>query len=194
MPSRVPVDPEKWVALHGDVLYRFALLRVHNPEVAEDLVQETFSAGLSGVERFSGKSSERTWLVGILKHKIADYFRKAAREQPLKDPETLPQEEGLFDETGHWKVEPGDWGASPANILENKEFWRAFEHCVQALPQRLRQVFALRELDGEETGHVCKVLGISATNLWVALHRARSQLRRCLEINWFGTKPDERKK
>jgi RNA polymerase sigma-70 factor (ECF subfamily) len=191
MSSRTPIDPEKWVAQHGDALYRFALTRVRNPEVAEDLVQETFAAGLGGLDKYSGRSSERTWLVGILKHKIADHFRKTAREQVLEDTDSLAQDDDLFDEKGHWRVGPEKWGESPAKTLENKEFWKVFETCVDGLPARLRQAFALRALDGVDSGQVCKVLGISATNLWVILHRARSQLRRCLELNWFGGKENE---
>jgi RNA polymerase sigma-70 factor (ECF subfamily) len=191
MPPYDPIDPEKWVAQHGDALYRFALMRVHNPDVAEDLVQETFAAGLGGVDKYSGRSSERTWLVGILKHKIADHFRKASREQVLPDTESLTQDSALFDEKGHWRIGPGEWGESPAKTLENKDFWKVFGGCLEALPERLRQAFAMRELDGAESDQICKVLSITATNLWVILHRARNQLRQCLDTNWFGGKGNE---
>jgi RNA polymerase sigma-70 factor (ECF subfamily) len=185
-----PTKPEDWVALHGDVLFRFAITRVKDPGVAEDLVQETFLAALKGRESFSGKSSERTWLVGILKHKISDHFRNASREQPVEDPQVYIDPEDPFDESGRWKVGPGKWGGSPAKAMEDKEFWGVFGRCLEDLPERLRQVFSLRELDGVEGSQVCKVLSISSTNLWVILHRARTQLRKCLELNWFGDKKE----
>jgi len=186
MPPSKPLKPEDWVALHGDVLFRFAIMRVKNPEIAEDLVQETLLAALKGKESFSGKSSERTWLVGILKHKIADHFRKSTREQPVEDPQIYIDSEDPFDAGGRWKAGPGEWGQSPVKSLENQDFWGVLAGCVEELPERPRQVFSLRELDGMESTQVCKVLSISSTNLWVILHRARAQLSRCLEINWFG--------
>jgi RNA polymerase sigma-70 factor (ECF subfamily) len=180
------MKPEEWVALHGDILFRFAIMRVKDREIAEDLVQETLLAALKGKESFSGKSSERTWLVGILKHKIVDHFRKSTREQPVEDPQIYLDSEDPFDNGGRWKMGPGEWGESPVHSLENKEFWGVLAGCVEKLPERLRQVFSLRELDGMESSQVCKVLSITSTNLWVILHRARAQLRSCLELNWFG--------
>lgn len=186
MPPARPTNPEKWVETHGDALFRFALMRVKDQEIAEDLVQETLLAALKGREAFSGKSSERTWLIGILKHKIADHFRKSSRELAVEDPQLYADTEDLFDKSGHWKVAPRDWGGSPAKALENKDFWATLGNCLEDLPDRLRQVFTLREIDGIDGPRICKVLSISSTNLWVILHRARIQLRRCLEINWFG--------
>jgi len=183
--GRTKIDPEKWVDRHGDILYRFALLRVGDPSVAEDLVQESLCAAYEARERFSGRSSERTWLVGILKHKIADHFRRGAREIVVSDGfERAAGEEGdAFDERGRWRTPPVEWGGSPEDLVENHEFWEVFHHCLDGLSEGLRRVFSLRELDGLESGEVCKVLGITPTNLWVGLHRARNGLRKCLERN-----------
>jgi len=185
-------DPEHWVDQHGDYLFRYALLRLRDPELAEDVVQEIFLAALQAREKFSGRSSERTWLVGILKHKIVDHIRKASRERPFSDIEssadaadTLHPMEKLFDEKGKWKVAPIEW-TGPNTVLERKEFWEVFERCLSDLPARLCDAFSLREMDGLSTEEVCNVLHVSATNFWVMLHRARMRLRRCLEINWFG--------
>lgn len=179
-------DPAQWVDLHADALYRFALPRVRDPNVAEELVQETFCAALEARDRYSGRAAERTWLVGILKHKIVDHFRRSTRERPEDAPELQDAvEEEFFDSKGRWKVQPGDWGQSPERALERNEFWSTLRYCMGHLPERLRQVFALREIDGIETQEVCKVMGITSTNLWVMMHRARNQLRHCLEINWF---------
>ena len=184
-------DPEKWVEKYGDILYRFAVLRVGDSGLAEELVQDTLCVALEARERYSGKSSERTWLIGILKHKIADHFRDSSREVSRIDSSDLPAgEDGdFFDEKGRWRVMPERWKGSPEEILENKEFWEVFQNCLDGLSSNIRQAFTLRELDEVESGEICKVLGITTTNLWVMLHRARNGLRRCLELNWFrGTR------
>lgn len=186
-------DPATWVDQHGDYLYRNALLRIQNEDLAEELVQETFLAALNARSRFSGRSSERTWLVGILKHKIVDHFRKDSREHPIEEIGQLPCEaERPFAEEGqskgHWRVADGmgpmDWGATPSAILEQKEFWEILNACLSALPSRLAHSFTLREIEGLSSQEVCKVLNITATNLWVMLHRCRMQLRRCIEMKW----------
>lgn len=179
-------SPEQWLDLHGDALFRFALLRVRDTHLAEELVQETFCAALQAREKYSGRSSERTWLIGILKHKIIDSFRRMSRERPHDDPDLHEAvEEEFFDSKGRWRVQPGDWNASPDEALERREFWEVIHSCMARLPDRLRQVFALREVDGTDSSEICKVLGISSTNLWVMMHRARAQLRQCLETHWF---------
>lgn len=182
-------DPTRWVDLHGDVLYRFALARLGDPEQAEDTVQEALLAGLAGQDRFEGGSSERTWLVGILKHKIVDRLRRRAREQA--DPEVTDPQTGLeahFNRHGLWREKPRGWGGSPDRALEDKEFWDVFRRCLSGLPPRLAEAFALRELDGLDSEKVRDVMDVSATNLWTLLHRARLHLRRCLEGGWFGEK------
>lgn len=205
--NRPTPDPSTWVDEHGDVLYRFALLRVKDPHVAEDLVQETLISALQGLARFKGASSIRTWLVGILKHKIIDHFRKSSKEISSSDltPLTNESEEEAIDRLGgeadpHGAVKP--WRETPDNLLDNKEFMRAFRQCLAGLPDAFRSAFSLRELDGLKTDEICKILDITPTNLWVILHRARNRLRSCLNANWFEgdgpggrdqTKPGSRK-
>lgn len=186
-------DPETWVDRYGDYLYRFAITRVRNSSTAEELVQETLIAALQARGRFAGKSSERSWLTGILKHKIIDHFRRLAREQPVEDVEAWTRElEEPFDGNGHWRVAEGegpvDWGTNASSALEQKEFFGVLQQCLSKLPARIASVFALREIEEQETEEICKTLNISPTNLWVILHRARVQLRQCLEIHWFGQK------
>jgi RNA polymerase sigma-70 factor (ECF subfamily) len=180
------LDPAGWVDRHGDVLYRFALARLRNGELAENCVQEAFLAALAARDTFSGRSSERTWLVGILKRKVYDHFRATAREAPAEDPDAeLGPAPDLFDDRGRWKVGPAEWG-SPEGALTKAEFRAVLAACMEALPGRLRDSFTMREMDDMDTGELCKVLGVTETNLWVMLHRARTRLRQCLEENWFG--------
>ena len=190
-PSRKP-DPATWVDLHGDFLFRYALSRLGNRTVAEDLVQETFLAALRAEKNFSGRSAERTWFVGILKHKIIDHLRRQGRERPVSAINSSSEmSEEMFDKSGWWNVKPAKWPAEPSETLEQKEFWEAFRHCLENLPQRLRVVFSLREMDELPTDEVCEALKVTPGNLGVLLYRARMGLRRCLEINWFSTKTEE---
>jgi len=181
--------PEQWLDAHGDYLFRYALIRVQNETSAEDLVQDTLLAALSAVSNRSGQSSERTWLTGILKHKIVDQFRRSWREQPLEDdsPGHLPDEPGLdelFVEDEHWADKPSAWG-QPYRSLEQKQFYAVLESCIQRLSPRLAEIFVLKEFDEMSNEEICKELGVSATNVWVMLYRARVGLRHCLESKWF---------
>ncbi|MFC1858485.1 sigma-70 family RNA polymerase sigma factor [Thermodesulfobacteriota bacterium] len=179
-------NPETWVDEYGDQLYQFAFTRVHDSEIAADLVQETFLAGLKSKDRFEGRSSMRTWLTGILKHKIIDHLRKKNREYPVTDIELYVDTLGeFFDKSGHWKTGPAKWIANPSKLYEQQEFLEIFYQCLSGLTSRLADAFKLREIDGLSTDEICKVLSITATNLWVLLHRARMKLRGCLERNWF---------
>jgi len=181
------VNIEAWVDEHGDALYSYALSRLRNSASAEDVVQETFLAALRSQDRYSGNSSPRTWLIGILKHKIVDLIRKESREQPLDEIEMLEaSEEMFFDRKGHWRVAPADWQAHPDKIFEQKEFMAVLACCLDHLPDRLRRLFVLRELEAQESEEICKLLEITPTNLWVMLYRARMRLRGCLTENWFG--------
>lgn len=182
-------DPETWVDRHGDYLYRYALSRIQNPAFAEDLVQETFLAALRSHESFEHRSSERTWLTSILKHKIIDHLRRTQREQPFHDADTFPESiDDLFDKKGQWKEKPVKWTVNPLKLLEQKEFWEVLNRCLSELPERLTQAFKLREMEGLGCEEICNVLNISSSNCWVMLYRARMALRRCLEVNWFGAK------
>lgn len=180
------LHPEIWIQDHGDYLFRYALVRLRNKQIAEDVVQETFLAALKGKDEFRGQASERTWLVGILKHKLTDYFRKSSRESPVTDLVASEESaEDFFDRNGKWKVEPGAWGDDPADVLEKKEFWKTFKECLAGLPQRLADIFSLREFEGLGTEEIRNLKGLSTTNLNVQLYRARLRLARCLNTNWF---------
>jgi len=185
-------DPERWVELHGDYLFKYALLRLRDPSRAEDAVQETFLAALKGGKSFEGRSAEKSWLVGILKNKICDYYRKASRETSFTDMQFYADEEnesfvseGASKDGWIQEMGPQEWSVPGAN-LDREVFWQAFFNCSNKLPKNIATVFNLREVDGIETKEICALLNISENNLWVMLHRARMALRRCLETNWFG--------
>ncbi|MHC5035844.1 MAG: sigma-70 family RNA polymerase sigma factor [Planctomycetota bacterium] len=180
------LDPQEWIEKYGDDLYRYAMFRVRNPEIAEEVVQETFLAALKGKESFSGRSSEKTWLFGILKHKIVDSIRKSTRDRKQASFDAAEGSvDDFFDPKNHWKSGPASWEANPDEIVEKKEFLEVLETCLTHLPERLARAFSLREMEALESEEICKILGISATNLGVMLHRARARLRHCLEVNWF---------
>jgi RNA polymerase sigma-70 factor, ECF subfamily len=180
-------DAERWVDRHGDCLYRYALLRLRAPDLAADAVQETFLEALRVQGSFAARSSERTWLIGILRHKILDHFRKSGREQAALGalPNGAAAESG-FDRRGRWKVAPKAWVGEPSRSLETREFWDQFGRCLSRLPKGLADAFFLRELDELRAEEVQELLGITPANLWARLHRARTLLRDCLESGWFG--------
>lgn len=188
--SRAASDPADWVDRHGDALFRYAVLRLNDPNVAEEMVQECFVAALGARERFAGQSSERTWLIGILKRKLVDHIRRITRESSSQEADSLhssePAEEQFFDKTGHWKSTPARWGGDPRGQMEKREFWEVFRKCLGALPSSLAATFLLREVDQADSPEVCEAMGLSPTNLWTRLHRTRLALRECLERHWFG--------
>jgi len=181
-------DPARWVDEHGDVLYRYALARVRKPDVAQDLVQETFLAAVRTQDRFRGGSTVRSWLCGILKHKVCDYYRKLGRETPFTDLEFLADEcEDKFVPEGYWvhMTGPKEWKPEADEVMHRDEFWVTMRDCLAKLPERIATVFMMREMDEVESKEICATLSISESNLWVMLHRARMALRECLAMNWF---------
>jgi RNA polymerase sigma-70 factor (ECF subfamily) len=183
-------NPEGWVDRHGDCLYRYAVLRLRAPDLAADVVQETFLEALRARGSFAARSSERTWLIGILRHKIIDHFRKANREQAaVNGVAPVAVDESAFDRRGHWKVGPASWAGDPTRAFETGEFWEVFHRCLSRLPSGLADAFYLREVEGLDAAEIQQILGITPANLWARLHRARSLLREHLEIGWFGRRP-----
>ena len=182
------LDPTLWVEEHGSALFRFAIFRVHQKSVAEDLVQETFLAALTAKERFSGETAPRNWLYGILKHKIVDYYRKVGRENPIEDLEIARKNnsQNPFNGRGHWIKGPAEWKISPAMLLEQSEFHEKIYKCLHRMPKKMALVFSMREIDGMAGDEVCKLMQITPANYWVLLHRARLQLRSCIESSWLN--------
>lgn len=180
------INSDAWVDQYGDALFHFALARVNKREIAEDLVQDTFLAAVKSQERFKGQSSEKTWLFGILKHKIIDHYRKnksTVYAQELgHDPDNL---DVFFNAKEGWQIRPEHWSANPGKSQEVKEAFDHFYRCLADLPQRTADVFVYREIDGLGTEEICNRFDITPANCWVILYRARMLLRKCLESVGF---------
>ncbi|MEK6797902.1 MAG: sigma-70 family RNA polymerase sigma factor [Planctomycetota bacterium] len=179
-----PADLEahEWLARHGDVLFRFALSRVRDRDTAEEIVQETLLAALRARGDFRGASSERTWLVAILRRKVVDHFRRYAESAVDHDPDRVGS---FFDRRGHWREPVAQWTDDPPALAQREEFWKVFDDCLSRLSPTMANAFCLREIEQFATDDICKILGLSPSNLWTSLHRARMLLRGCLEANWI---------
>ncbi|MFV1964831.1 MAG: sigma-70 family RNA polymerase sigma factor [Pirellulaceae bacterium] len=175
-------NPTEWVDRHGDTLFRYAMSRLRDPESAEEVVQETFVAGLSARRQYSGKGSEGAWLLGICKRKVVDHVRRRNRPDASTGGEMDPDpSEALFDSKGNWRFDPRAFKGRPEGALEREEFWQAFRGCLRGMSQRQADAFTRREVDDLASDEICKEMEISASNLWVLLHRARLHLTRCMK-------------
>ncbi len=188
------LEPQKWVERYGDYLFSYAIGRVNDSGKAEDLVQETFLAALKARDRFRGASTERTWLTSILKRKIIDTYRKkysskemafGAHEDTVFDGDFYRSEEPF---KGHWLEGSGPNSHSflPEGELEQEELRLFINLCIENLQPQLAAAFIMRMIDEEDSDTICKELGITPSNLWVMLHRARLRMRECLEKKWLS--------
>lgn len=185
--SKNTLNPKLWVKSFSDTLYHFAVLRVNDTEVAKDLVQETFLAALRNVETFKGEISEKNWLFTILKNKIIDHYRKKSSSLFSELNELLESANQYFDENDHWTPEtaPKDWGVDYSSNVETKEFYEILNKCMDKLSEIMRIIFTMKYLDERESDEICKELNLTSSNYWVIMHRAKLQLRSCLEKKWI---------
>jgi len=179
------LQPNTWVDAYADYLFNYAVVRVSDEEIAKDLIQETFIAGLKSAKNFKGQASERTWLIAILKRKIIDHYRKINSKKGKA--EVRLQYNASSDTDGDWLEEQV---ADPRSLaendaLENEELGLAIQSCIDQLPKKQRQVFTMKTVRGLSTEDICKELNINPSNLWVMIHRARTALMGCLNQNWF---------
>ena len=169
-------------------LVRFALLQLRNESLAEDVVQDALIAVLEKPERFAGQSTLRTYVTGIMKHKIIDTLRASKRERQFETFDDQSEDDvidTLFAADGHTHNMPRQWG-DPDATLEQKDFFRVMEICLEKLPTKTARIFIMREWLEFDTDEICKELGCTTANAWVMLYRARVRLRECLDLNWFG--------
>jgi len=178
------LDPNKWIDSYADYLFNYTITRVSNRDVADDLVQETFFSGLKSAKNFKGEASERTWLVSILKRKIIDHYRKINSNKG-KAEVRINYSDG--ESEGDWLEErvadPFDKNAE--NKLENEELGLAIHNCLEKLPQKQAEIFKMKTIQNFDTEAICNEFDISASNLWVIIHRARTSLEGCLDETWF---------
>ncbi len=186
----IPVvfDPAEWLHDYGDSLYHYALIRVRSEAIAEELVQDTLLAGLQSEASFSGQSTIKTWLFGIMKHKILDYFRHHYTDteslEAYDDAANLLAEQ--FDQQGHWKENVAHWN-TPESVLNEEQFWNIYQQCLSRLPENMATLFLLRTVDDLSIELCNQILNIASTNqLYVALSRTRLKLRHCLDTYWFN--------
>jgi RNA polymerase sigma-70 factor (TIGR02943 family) len=180
-------DPEKWVNEYSDILLKFAYTRVNNSDLAKDLVQDTYFSALKNLESFRGEASEKNWLFLILKNKITDHYRKQASGSLNSDNSAGSVSQDIFDENGHWYKEtlPADWNINYDSVIDSDEFSKTFGNCKNKLPELQNLVFCLKYIDEEKSDEICMKLGITSSNYWIMIHRAKLHLRKCLEKNWF---------
>ena len=182
---------EQQLVAHRDYLIRFARLQLRNEAWAEDAVSETMVAALTKPQSFANRSQLKTWLVGILKHKVMDTFRHNARAVALDmDPDNDGHDELdalVFKSDGHFEHMPSSWG-NPEQEMSSRQFMQMLEACTEKMPVALGRVFLMREWLELSSEEICAELSLSSTNLYVSLHRARLRLRECLDVNWFGNR------
>lgn len=180
------LNPNKWIDKYLDYLFNYTITRVNDADLAKDLVQETFFAGLKSAKNFKGEASERTWLVSILKRKIIDHYRKINSKKGKAEVRMNFYNNG--ENEGDWLEErvPQNWDNASENDIENEELKDQLEACIASLPENYAMVFRLKTIEDFGTEEICKELNITASNLWVIIHRARTQLRKCMEDNWYN--------
>lgn len=177
-----------WVNDHSDVLYNYAMHHGFDEHGAKDFVQDTFLSAWRSMDGYQGTASVRTWLFVILKNKIKDHFRKACNKVNIESLQAEHNDQSYFDEYDHWRngVYPKDWNVDLSNTAERKDFLSIFKGCCGKLKQIQSAVFVMKYIDGLDSDQICKDTGLSSSNYWVILHRAKVQLRACLEKNWMA--------
>ena len=179
------LHPENWVDLYADYLFNYAVARISDAEIAKDLVQETFYAGLNSAKNYKGDAAERTWLVAILKRKVIDHYRKINSKKGKAEVRISYNTDSESD--GDWLEEQvaDPFSQDGDHILENEELGMALQECISKLPKKQSQVFTMKTVQGMSTEDICNELDINPSNLWVMIHRARTALMGCLNENWF---------
>ena len=178
VPARL--EPDRWVEQHGEAMRAYAMGRVRDPEAAADLVQEAYAAAIKSAPNFQGRSTERTWLIGILKNKVLDHFRRQSRDARFFAAPPADDAEGGTDPLERAAFEREDWDSAADRVLGRKEFWEALQGGLARLPERSAEAFVRCEIDGDAGADVSRDLDVTPENLWVIRHRARKALREAL--------------
>ncbi|WP_248722161.1 sigma-70 family RNA polymerase sigma factor [Seonamhaeicola sp. ML3] len=178
------IDPNNWIALYSDYLFNYTISRVSDRDIAQDLVQDTFLAGLKSMNNFKGEASERTWLISILKRKIIDYYRKINSNKGKAEVRINYRDD---ESEGDWLEErvADPFDKTAEDNMQNRELGDAIHNCLGKLPEKQADVFKMKTILNYETEAICNELNITPSNLWVIIHRARTAMADCLETNWF---------
>ncbi|SFN91986.1 RNA polymerase sigma-70 factor, ECF subfamily [Bizionia echini] len=184
MPKHL-INPDQWIDRYSDYLFNFTISRVSDREISKDLVQDTFFAGLKSMKNFKGEASERTWLISILKRKIIDHYRKINSKKGQAE---VRMSYNSNEEEGDWLEEriADPFDKTAEDTLENDELGDAIYSCLEKLPEKQATVFKMKTIEGLETETICNELNITASNLWVIVHRARTAMADCMEKTWFN--------
>ncbi|NCO64203.1 MAG: sigma-70 family RNA polymerase sigma factor [Flavobacteriales bacterium] len=184
MPKNL-LNPNKWIDLYADYLFNYTISRVNDREIAQDLVQDTFLAALKSMKNFKGEANERTWLISILKRKIIDYYRKINSNKGKAEIRITSNNDSETD--GDWLEErvADPFDKTAEDTMQNTELGEAIFNCLAKLPEKQAEVFRMKTIEGIETEDICNELNITASNLWVIIHRARTAMSSCLKENWF---------
>lgn len=189
MKKNTATDSDTWLEEHGDYLFRFAMLKLKDAALAEDLVQDTLVSAMAAKDRYLPLATVRTWLTTIMKNKILDHWRRQGREITATDLMGAAGEDAsvdeFFNQAGRWADMPNVY-PNPDAALESKQFWAVFEHCLSRLKPQQAEVFLAKEVHGMESQEISESYSLSPNNIWVLMHRARVALGKCLEIHWVS--------
>ncbi len=179
------LNPNTWIDKYSDYLFNYTIVRVDDREIAKDIVQETFFAGLRSMKNFKGEASERTWLISILKRKIIDHYRKINSNKGKAEVRMAYNSDSETE--GDWLEErvADPYAENAENKIENNELGKAIQNCLSKLPEKQATIFRMKTIDGFDTETICNEFDITASNLWVIIHRARTAMAACMEKNWF---------
>ena len=183
--SNHEINPNNWIDLYSDYLFNYTISRVSDSDIAQDLVQDTFLAALKSMKNFKGEASERTWLISILKRKVIDHYRKINSNKGKAEVRITYNDDS--ESEGDWLEErvADPFDKTAEDTMENEELSGAIFNCLSKLPKKQAQVFKMKTIEGYETEVICNELDITASNLWVIIHRARTAMADCLKENWF---------
>ncbi|MCB0655880.1 MAG: sigma-70 family RNA polymerase sigma factor [Saprospiraceae bacterium] len=175
-----------WVRAYTGDLLQWATVKTSDHTLAEDLVQDTFLAAAEQIEKFRQESHPRTWLFGILRNKIADHYRKTLRERERMQPSAI-EENPYFENEGQWKSTtiPQPWPDEEPGLLDQPAFTEVLRRCLEMLNPVMSDCIRMRFLEEQKGEVICQELGMTATNYWQVIHRAKLNLRNCLDKNWF---------
>lgn len=179
-------DLSAWVETYTTDLYSWAFHKVSNAALAADLVQDTFLAAAEKLDTFKGNSSPKTWLFSILNHKIIDYYRKKVKQAVHVEDQSFST---FFSNHGDWKEnrKPKDWHEEgEQHLLDDTDFQQVLKRCMDALPEKWNACMKLKYLTEKNGDEICQELDITPSNFWQMVHRAKLQLRDCVEKNWYN--------